>query len=66
MSSRRALASQPNMLTRWLDALVEAGLLERRRYSEHRRAMTTCRPRAGVISDPCFFVYGLGQQALRV
>src|SRR5262249_16674159 len=25
----------PNMLTRRLDALVEAGLLERRRYSDH-------------------------------
>jgi DNA-binding HxlR family transcriptional regulator len=30
-----SLGIAPNMLTRRLDALVEAGLLERRRYSEH-------------------------------
>src|SRR3974377_1436074 len=30
-----SLGIGPNMLTRRLDALVEAGLLERRRYSEH-------------------------------
>jgi DNA-binding HxlR family transcriptional regulator len=32
---RRNLGVAPNMLTRRLGALVEAGLLERRRYSEH-------------------------------
>src|ERR1700677_2974201 len=32
---RRNLDVAPNMLTRRLGALVEAGLLERRRYSEH-------------------------------
>jgi DNA-binding HxlR family transcriptional regulator len=31
---RKGLGIAPNMLTRRLDALVEAGLLERRRYSE--------------------------------
>src|SRR3954449_8155289 len=31
---QRSLGIAPNMLTRRLDALVEAGLLERRRYSE--------------------------------
>src|SRR6266446_4728522 len=31
----KSLGIAPNMLTRRLDALVEAGLLERRRYSEH-------------------------------
>ena len=30
-----SLGIAPNMLTRRLDALVESGLLERRRYSEH-------------------------------
>jgi DNA-binding HxlR family transcriptional regulator len=32
---QRGLGIAPNMLTRRLDALVEAGLLERRRYSDH-------------------------------
>jgi DNA-binding HxlR family transcriptional regulator len=32
---RRNLGVAPNMLTRRLGALVEAGLLERRRYNEH-------------------------------
>jgi DNA-binding HxlR family transcriptional regulator len=32
---RNSLGIAPNMLTRRLNALVEAGLLERRRYSEH-------------------------------
>jgi DNA-binding HxlR family transcriptional regulator len=32
---RDSLGIAPNMLTRRLNALVEAGLLERRRYSEH-------------------------------
>ncbi len=32
---RRSLGVAPNMLTRRLNALVDAGLLERRRYSEH-------------------------------
>src|SRR5277367_2750848 len=32
---RRSLGIASNMLTRRLNALVEAGLLERRRYSEH-------------------------------
>lgn len=32
---QKSLGIAPNMLTRRLDALVEAGLLERRRYSEH-------------------------------
>ena len=32
---RDSLSIAPNMLTRRLNALVEAGLLERRRYSEH-------------------------------
>jgi DNA-binding HxlR family transcriptional regulator len=32
---RRSLGVAPNMLTRRLGALVEAGLLERQRYSEH-------------------------------
>ena len=32
---RRSLGVAPNMLTRRLGALVEAGLLERRRYCEH-------------------------------
>jgi DNA-binding HxlR family transcriptional regulator len=32
---RRSLGVAPNMLTRRLGALVEAGLLERRQYSEH-------------------------------
>src|SRR3981189_1399917 len=31
----KSLGIAPNMLTRRLNALVEAGLLERRRYSEH-------------------------------
>src|SRR5260370_26008754 len=31
---QKSLGIAPNMLTRRLDALVEAGLLERRRYSE--------------------------------
>ena len=31
----KSLQIAPNMLTRRLHALVEAGLLERRRYSEH-------------------------------
>jgi DNA-binding HxlR family transcriptional regulator len=32
---RRSLGVAPNMLTRRLAALVDAGLLERRRYSDH-------------------------------
>src|SRR6266478_8816503 len=32
---QKSLEIAPNMLARRLDALVEAGLLERRRYSEH-------------------------------
>jgi len=32
---RNSLGIAPNMLTRRLNALVEAGMLERRRYSEH-------------------------------
>jgi DNA-binding HxlR family transcriptional regulator len=32
---RRSLGVAPNMLTRRLTALVESGMLERRRYSEH-------------------------------
>jgi DNA-binding HxlR family transcriptional regulator len=32
---QKALGIAPNMLTRRLSALVKAGLLERRRYSEH-------------------------------
>src|SRR5271170_596914 len=32
---QKSLGIAPNMLTRRLDALVEAGLLERRRYSQH-------------------------------
>src|SRR5207244_13109416 len=32
---QKSLGIAPNMLARRLDALVEAGLLERRRYSEH-------------------------------
>src|SRR6201996_9451080 len=32
---QKSLDIAPNMLTRRLNALVEAGLLERRRYSEH-------------------------------
>src|SRR6266850_1502561 len=32
---QESLGIAPNMLTRRLNALVEAGLLERRRYSEH-------------------------------
>ena len=32
---QKSLGVAPNMLTRRLNALVEAGLLERRRYSEH-------------------------------
>src|SRR5947209_8040068 len=32
---QRSLGIAPNMLARRLSALVEAGLLERRRYSEH-------------------------------
>jgi DNA-binding HxlR family transcriptional regulator len=32
---QKSLGIAPNILTRRLDALVEAGLLERRRYSEH-------------------------------
>lgn len=32
---QKSLAIAPNMLTRRLNALVESGLLERRRYSEH-------------------------------
>jgi DNA-binding HxlR family transcriptional regulator len=32
---QRSLGIAPNMLARRLNALVEAGLLERRRYSEH-------------------------------
>ena len=32
---QQSLGIAPNMLARRLDALVEAGLLERRRYSEH-------------------------------
>src|SRR4029077_19753176 len=31
----KSLGIAPNMLTRRLNALVEAGMLERRRYSEH-------------------------------
>jgi DNA-binding HxlR family transcriptional regulator len=32
---QKSLGIAPNMLTRRLDALVEAGLLQRRRYSDH-------------------------------
>ena len=32
---QKSLGIAPNMLTRRLNALIEAGLLERRRYSEH-------------------------------
>jgi DNA-binding HxlR family transcriptional regulator len=32
---QRSLGIAPNMLTRRLEALVESGLLERRRYSDH-------------------------------
>src|SRR5947207_4175813 len=32
---QKSLGIAPNMLARRLDALVDAGLLERRRYSEH-------------------------------
>ena len=43
---QKRLGIAPNMLSRRLDALVEAGLLERRRYSEHpprdEYVLTTC------------------------
>src|SRR5918911_5606273 len=32
---QKSLRIAPNMLTRRLNALIEAGLLERRRYNEH-------------------------------
>lgn len=43
---QKSLGIAPNMLTRRLDALVQAGLLERRRYSEkpprHEYVLTDC------------------------
>src|SRR5262245_38055024 len=43
---QKNLGIAPNMLTRRLNALVEAGLLERRRYSEHP-------PRDEYVPTPC-------------
>ena len=46
---QKSLGIAPNMLTRRLNALVEAGLLERRRYSERpprdEYVLTAARPR---------------------
>ena len=39
---QKSLGIAPNMLTRRLNALVEAGLLTSRRYSESSRATSTC------------------------
>jgi DNA-binding HxlR family transcriptional regulator len=39
---QNSLPIAPNMLTRRLTALVEAGLLERRRYSERPPRNNTC------------------------
>ena len=63
---QKSLGIAPNMLTRRLNALVEAGLLERRRYSERpprdEYRADRARPRlpAGAAGLP-----GLGQPALR-
>ena len=63
---QKSLGIAPNMLTRRLNGLVEAGLLERRRYSEHpprdEYVLTErgARLSAGAVGAP-----RLGQQALR-
>ena len=51
---QKSLGIAPNMLTRRLNALVEAGLLDAAATANTRRATSTCRPSAGVISDLCF------------
>ena len=48
-----SLGIAPNMLTRRLNALVEAGLLERRRYSERPPREEYLLTRAAGISAPC-------------
>ena len=63
---QRSLGIAPNMLTRRLNALVEAGLLERRRYSEHppRDEYVPTAARARFSSGPDRAA-GVGQQAFR-
>ncbi len=63
---QKSLGIAPNMLTRRLNALVEAGLLERRRYSEHPpRDEYEPTARGRDLRPVLFLAYGLGQQALR-
>ena len=63
---QKSLGIAPNMLTRRLNALVKAGLLEKRRYSDPPRrdeyVLTRARPGfpAGAVGAA-----GLGQQAFR-
>ena len=49
---QKNLGIAPNMLTRRLNGLVAAGLLERRRYSEGPR-LSMCQPGAGGTSGRC-------------
>ena len=53
---QNSLGIAPNMLTRRLRRLVEAGLLERRRYSERppRDEYVPDRPRAGISARCCW------------
>ena len=62
---QNSLGIAPNMLARRLNALVEAGLLERRRYRTPAPARICAdRARPRFSSRSCFAI-GLGQQALR-
>src|SRR4029453_6635589 len=49
----QTLKIAPNILTRRLNALVDAGLLERRLYQEHPPRHAYGLPQAGPPSHPC-------------
>ena len=52
---RQSLGIAPNILTRRLAALTEAGLLEKRRYSDAAATRRICADREGdAISCPCW------------
>ena len=55
---QKGLAIAPNMLTRRLTALVDAGLLERRRYSEHPPRDEYLLTAAGRDFLPVLFAFG--------
>ena len=63
---QESLGIAPNMLTRRLGALVKAGLLERRRYSERPpRYEYVLTERGRDFRSVIVAMYALGQQTLR-